>query len=207
MSILFLGAIMHVQHDLQVQARINPLCNENYSSCWIIWKERNRAVFNYCTLDPLLTIRNLIFFIEEMSLTKNFNAARRSTLNHSHRSLFWVKPPPDFVKINSDLAWKENSPFTMIASLTRNHSGLVICGSVKRIQSFSPTCRWGKNFTRILSFGSCSGSPKVISEMDSSLLFAALNNPQQSSWDIIATVQTVLTLKNCSSLHGFLFNK
>ncbi|XP_062014437.1 uncharacterized protein LOC133730957 [Rosa rugosa] len=94
--------------------------------CWAIWKARCSFVYQHQPVSPTLTLRF------GLSLAYEFLEANKlESLESNPTSLsrpIWTAPPPSFVKLNCDAAWKAPSE-AGLGVIIRDHTGSFLGGS------------------------------------------------------------------------------
>ncbi|OVA04607.1 hypothetical protein BVC80_1713g41 [Macleaya cordata] len=88
-------------------------------SCWLIWKERCKRVFENTKPHPLNTCNQILEFLN--CLHNPPKSRNISNLNISY-ALTWSPPPRNTIKINVDGSFKTPNEFSGIGMLARNHS-------------------------------------------------------------------------------------
>ncbi|KAH0994404.1 hypothetical protein GBA52_018268 [Prunus armeniaca] len=92
-------------------------------TCWIIWKSRNRFVFDQCKPQPLLAIKTILSQVEELAALNNKRNVRRLYEGPSPNPTSWTTPDAHVIKVNFDATWLASSGKAGAGLIARNANG------------------------------------------------------------------------------------
>lgn len=88
---------------------------------WFTWFNKNLISHENMGLEIHETLTRIKLFLKNYHLSHSvYQIHAQST------SLFWIPPPPDFVKINCDGAWTSDNSTAGLGIICRDHNQLVI---------------------------------------------------------------------------------
>lgn len=160
---------------------------------WHIWKHRCHCIFRHDIPQPR-KISQSAFMAASEFLASN---SPKLHLSPSHKETppvhqasepptrdHWIPPPPDCFKINSDASWHASTLSCGIATLVRNHNGLVIDGSTKVITALSPLAAEALALCEGLKLAASLPQVPIIVESDNlSLIDALKSGAPPSDWN------------------------
>ncbi|PKI64943.1 hypothetical protein CRG98_014657 [Punica granatum] len=136
-------------------------------SCWLIWSWRNKVLFDpdisYPESGTQAIIRTALGFQESWAAARAVGGGS----NKDWMDIRWLKPPEDFLKLNTGGSVRGNPGIAGAGALIRNDSGGWVIGFVQniRITSVTMTELWGVLTGLELAWNL--GFWKVILEVDS----------------------------------------
>ncbi|XP_057993039.1 uncharacterized protein LOC131174026 [Hevea brasiliensis] len=177
-------------------AILNEFCEDQLGLCfraisyWIIWKERNLAVFDHIDPNPIATANRI---------SKSFFEAKgdpiTSSLHDFAVSSVCSPPPVGTLKLNSDVAWRDTASYAAIAVVLRNHERKLLDRHVCLTQASSPLAGAAKALLQAIQFAQSIGAFSIILEMDCSSLFETVCNLENIRWwKIRATLLSIKSL-------------
>lgn len=108
-------------------------------SLWEIWKMRNEAVFRGIRPSPTFCLQKIqIALRESRSETPIPDQGITGTRPSVKRTYQWRRPPPGFLKCNSDAGLNMQQHKAMASYLLRDERGDLTCGYNKRLYTSKP---------------------------------------------------------------------
>lgn len=110
---------------------------ENWSTfftvtCWLLWKWRNKRIFDSSFVMPSDPVRVIEWWVSEISIgNKKTDSLCEMKKNDQSYMLRWWPPCSAVVKVNSDAAVVQDSSLASCAALIRDENG-VWCGGMTR---------------------------------------------------------------------------
>lgn len=104
---------------------------------WLIWKQRNTAVFEHKSPNPMSTVMQINSLINELLILNNSNRnpQQSSRVGDSNR---WRPPRRDIIKINTDAGYNSHNQVGSGGIIARDWKGDVVFGLTKKFPATSP---------------------------------------------------------------------
>ncbi|XP_058008179.1 uncharacterized protein LOC131182851 [Hevea brasiliensis] len=148
---------------------VNQLFNEYQ-------KERNKAVFEGASPDPIASVRIILQTLNELQEVDQ-PVSKVSSRNYAPvHPQKWEPPPVGVLKFNSDVAWRSGNAKAMVAIVVRNHHGNLIDGLVKEFYCSSSLVGEAKAMLEAIRLARDMGATSIILESNSSILLSSMRN-------------------------------
>lgn len=106
-------------------------------TCWNIWKDQCKAIFNHKPPFPIQTINSIVrvgeMFLKAKTMLHTPYPCRASSASAKSMDA----PPPNMMKINVDASWNNNGCCDTIEVVMRDSGGR--CLAVRRKEISAPT--------------------------------------------------------------------
>ncbi|XP_008240491.1 PREDICTED: uncharacterized protein LOC103338992 [Prunus mume] len=169
-------------------------------TCWIIWKSRNRFVFDHCKPQPLLAIKTILSQVEELAALNNKRNVRKLYEGPSPNPTSWTAPDAHVIKVNFDAAWLASSGKAGAGLIARNANGEFVGAKCLSFQAESAImaeaiaglegCKWASEL----------GLSKVCFEFDSKELVevqSVKGNIKRGRWNLYPLISRI---RECNSI-------
>ncbi|XP_057993191.1 uncharacterized protein LOC110673965 [Hevea brasiliensis] len=164
-------------------------------TCSIIWKDRNRAIFENYQLNPReLALRIHASLLElEQALTIRIPPIPETFPPSS--TVSWNPPPQGVLKLNFDVAY--NCQVASIVVVVRNFKVEIIDGVAKQVIRANSLAGEAQTLLEAVLLAKNIGATSFIFESDSTLLISALSDPLFTNWHIRASVAAIKNITTC----------
>ncbi|XP_057989167.1 uncharacterized protein LOC131172230 [Hevea brasiliensis] len=157
----------------------------------MILKERNKVVFYHISPNPINVACKITNIVEELLLLRE-TIPKPTHCDHVPVNSGWEAPPLVFLKLNYDVAWKENCMEAVAAVIVRNHKGDLLDGKASHICASSPLAGEARAMLEALKLVTTVEAKFIVLKTDKAELFHAIQ--AQSGvipWEIRASVLAI----------------
>ncbi|OMO68571.1 hypothetical protein COLO4_29577 [Corchorus olitorius] len=160
-------------------------------TCWNIWKERCKAIFEHKEPDPSKVLDQIRRGVAESMDLLNID---KLVDNIQKRRQQWEPPEEGWLKMNCDGAFKDAEDDSGIGVVIRNEDAKVVAGLNKTVKVNSSLMAESLAVREGLKLAVNLHVPKLMIEVNSQVLVRNLTNYEKGDWEIEPIVEDIKSL-------------